>query len=201
MHLRVPAVVRTPTAYTPVIVHLVSHFMTSAQDRLAALRRKKDQCKQSNAALLAREQKAQRARANTKNLSDEDIASDNPSDEGDRLEWTAAQWEAWELKQGRQNEAGGYKNLSDLAFSTYQKATSKQVVDKAKYQAHMAREGDAATFAVATEREDVEKLARSLQEASDSRLKRRRKEENAGSYITEKNRQFNMKLEREYGSD
>lgn len=193
-----PGIIARRTTRTPSTIP--SHRMASTQDRLAALRRKKDQCKQSNAATLAREQKLQRARANPNSVSDAEDNSER-EEEGDRLDWTATEWEAWDLKQGRQGATGGYKNLTDLAFSTYQKATSKQVVDKEKYRAHLAREGNAAPFVVVAEREDVEKLSRSLHEASETRLKRRRKEENAGSYITEKNRQFNMKLEREYGSD
>lgn len=189
---------RSATAHTcahtlpsPLVIQVA---MTSAHERLASLRKKKVECKQTNAAILAREQKRERASANH-SIADEEEKYD--SEEDDRLNWTAAQWEAWELKQGRQETAGGYKNLTDLAFSTYKKATSKQVVDKEKYQAHLARDANTALV----EGEDVEKLARTLQEASDARLKRRRKEQNAGSYITEKNRQFNMKLEREYGSD
>lgn len=167
-------------------------FMSSSvQERLEILRRKKVQCQEALNKQLALERKIQRTK--TQAFEDEAIHIEEEN-EMDTLDWTASQWEAHEQKYKKQE--GGYKDLTDLAYSTYQKATRKRAVDMEKYK----NENHLSPFEVKLTKEDVENLSKSLQEASEIKKKRRRKEEDAGTYITEKNRQFNMKLEREYGS-
>lgn len=88
------------------------------------------------------------------------------------LDWTALDWD----KRGTQES---YKNAAQLAMATY----NKQLL-------HMKSSG--------TEAERIEDLARSVSEAERKRFKRRT-QTGGGNYIDERNRQYNLKLDREYG--
>lgn len=170
----------------------------SVSERLAALRKKKQVAQALNYKDLLEDQKRQKIRSaeykqKLKESNDEDV----PDEEAlDKLEWSVEQWEAWEVKQRKKNIKGGYRNLSDLAHSTYQKEISKYKVDKEKYKRQRDQEF---LFSNRPAGEDIEGVAQALKEASERRQKRRKGDELTGAYITEKNRQFNMKLDREYG--
>lgn len=129
---------------------------------------------------------------------DAEIA-ENALEEPSRLDWTAKQWEDYEKGRKRTKSGSNYKSHFDLAHSTYLKEMSRKEVDQEKYKRSL--ENGELKFDVRLAKEDVDALAESLQAASERKLKRRRTKETGGDFITEKNRQFNMKLDREYGGD
>lgn len=177
-----------------------SKLQNGAQSRLASLREKREKCIIANKADRAAEIKSQKDRSAEYKLSTK--LSDEPNDteegEEDRLGWTTRQWENYERKRTRTKKSG-YKSHFDLAHSTYLKETSRKPVNKEKYQKNAEETGS--ILGVRLAREDVDELAQSLQDTSERRAKRRRTQASGGDFITEKNRQFNMKLDREYGKE
>lgn len=154
--------------------------MVQAEQRLAELLKKKLLCQNANRADLAAQLR---------------VVRDDTGDVADKMAWTAAQWDQYELRRRVNSE--GYKNLSDLAHATYAKEVGRRDVDMDKYASHMAGQESNYGLDVYLGGADAEAVAQTLRDASERKQKRRRTGE-GGDYITEKNRQFNMKLEREY---
>lgn len=173
------------------------------QKRIDAVHKIRQSCIKANAADRASELAAQRERSRMfkakSSMSDE--VSDLPQSEqnDDRVQWTAQRWELYEKSRTRAGSRSGYKGHFDLAHSTYVKEISRLSVDKEKYSKSTGAKNE--PFSVRLAQEDIDKLSKSLQEASERRLKKRRKDASGGDFITEKNRQFNMKLDREFGRD
>lgn len=172
---------------------------TTTEERLALLREKKRQSQILNQKEILSEQKRQKIRSvEFKNREQEvNNEEEKPDEPENSLDWSVAEWDAWDLKQRRKNKEGGYKNLSDLAHNTYKKEISRAKIDKEKYKSQ-ANSGSSSLFENRPEKEDIEGVSLALKDASERRQKRRRTED-AGDYVTEKNRQFNMKLDRQYG--
>lgn len=159
---------------------------TSAKSRLASLRKKKLLCQNAN--------KSDVARAQHKKPEHEPADQEK---EIDKMAWTAAQWEQYEAKLSV-NSGSGFKNQSDLAHATYQKEIGAKSADLDKYKAHMESEQRNFGRDVRLTDADIERVTQSLKDASERKLKRRRRDGAGGDYINEKNRQYNMKLDREY---
>lgn len=172
------------------------------RNRLSQLREKRKQCMSANSADRAAELRKQKDRSaeyrNMSKATDSEPASES-RDEEDRLSWTAYQWEAYEKSKTRASLRSGYKSHFDLAHSTYLKEISRKPADKEKYK--RVAESENLMFQVNLAKDDVEELAQSLQAASERRLKRRRTQDSRDDFITEKNKQFNMKLDRDYGKE
>ncbi|OBA22424.1 hypothetical protein METBIDRAFT_39641 [Metschnikowia bicuspidata var. bicuspidata NRRL YB-4993] len=124
----------------------------------------------------------------------------------DPMDWSAEQWARHDRPQAPQENNTGYKNMAGLAHATYLKETAKRTVDMAQYEKSKAEQslqwGDhqhAALVPSTPAAENVDALVKSLQEASERKQKRRTGEVADKQYVNEKNRQFNMKLDREYG--
>lgn len=158
---------------------------TELQKRLCLFRELKEQAIRANAKALAEDIKSQRekSKAYSKEVDDEPEHAESTKDDKD---YTLEEWKEWSKRKEGKNTKGGYKNLDELAHSTYEKEVSRITIDKERY-AKLKGEGA----------EDVEGLVRGLQEASERRLKKRRTEPVESNSINEKNRQFNLKLERE----
>lgn len=171
---------------------------SEVSSRLDRLREKRKKCLAENVVDRAAEVARQRLRSQAyRNQSKAEDHSEKIEDgTEDRLNWTARQWEEYEKSKSR-GAKEGYKGHFDLAHATYLKEMTRKNIDKDKYKRAMA--GGQLLHNVHLDRADVEELASSLAAASERRLKRRRTQESGGDYITEKNRQFNMKLDREYG--
>lgn len=171
--------------------------VSSLLDRLKEKRKK---CLTANAADRAEEVARQRLRSLAyKNQSKEEEDSEKIKDsDEDRINWTSRQWEEYEKSKSR-GVKQGYKGHFDLAHATYLKEMSRKKIDKEKYK--RAMESGQLLLNVSLDRADVDELANSLAEASERRLKKRKTQESGGDFITEKNRQFNMKLDREYGKE
>lgn len=124
---------------------------------------------------------------------------DLAEEEVDSLDWTAEQWRQREQVIDKSSDQG-YKNLGQLAEATYKKELSLRSVDQEKYNKAMKASMDEPSYASTLAPEDVDALAQSLREASERRQKRRKVDE-GGLYMNERNRQFNLKLNREYGDE
>lgn len=118
-------------------------------------------------------------------------------EEKDSLDWTN---EDWKLKESvvQGPASGGYRNASQLAEATYRKELQKNVVDQEKYDAAMKRASSNSAYTLALAPEDIDAVAQGLREASERRQKRRRVGD-GGLYMNDRNRQFNLKLDREFG--
>lgn len=172
--------------------------------RLEALREKRKLFTKENARDRQEDLRRQKARSleyrNQAKQTDTDLENANNSEkEIDRLDWTAEQWETYENSRSKSKKKNGYKSHFDLAHSTYLKEISLKTADKEKYK--RAIDSSELRFDILLAKDDVDALAESLHQASERKLKRRRTKEAGGDFITEKNKQFNMKLDREYGED
>lgn len=148
------------------------------QQRLELFRKKKNHAIRENDKAVQEELKKLRERSTYKESHEhEDIKDDR--------EYTLQEWKEWAEKKDKTK--GGYKNLDELTHATYEKEVAS-MADKAKY----AKLKEGGNF-----KEDVEGMVRGLEEASERRLKRRRTGPVESNSVNEKNRQFNMKLERE----
>lgn len=149
---------------------------------------------------LRKQAERERLTRSSGNKSDEHEHSDK-LDWDKRFLWTVEQWEFFSSKRKPKSTSAGFKNHSDLAYMSYKKENSKIAVDKEKY----AEAKEASNLLVQPRAiallESVEALANSLKEANNRRTKRRRVEALSGLHIDERNRHFNLKLEREYGKD
>lgn len=120
-----------------------------------------------------------------------DPAAEDALEPEDKLNWTAEQWNR--RKPAREATEPGFKNLTDLATATYEKNLAGRTVDMDAYQrAQREGSGNAA-------QDDIDALSKLLQDAQARRLNNRRLGGDGSLYINEKNRQFNMKLDRDYG--
>ncbi|RLV92884.1 Pre-mRNA-splicing factor SYF2 [Spathaspora sp. JA1] len=118
------------------------------------------------------------------------------------LNYTLEECEKWEKKQKKRNE-DGTKNMDALAASTYKKEIKGLKIDKEEYKKQKEENStgkkivDAINFVPSEE--SKKGLANRLKESNERKMKkRRRNEEDEGGFINEKNRQFNMKLNRQY---
>lgn len=154
------------------------------EDRLAKLNKRKEEA-----------QKACHLEASRPLLPPVDLTEEQE----DNLDWTAEQWKQRE-KIIHKVSNQGYKNLGQLAEATYKKELSLRSVDQEKYKRSMKASADVPSYALTLAPEDIDALAQGLREASERRQKRRKVDE-GGLYMNERNRQFNLKLNREYGDE
>lgn len=126
------------------------------------------------------------------------------------MKWTLEDWDRWNAKQGTKNrqhpENGDFNRLAELS---YKKELRDALVDKVSYekqkQETMIKHGlsHAQELRLVTDlghkphTEQKTALVEGIAEANRRRMKRKRADGADGSYINEKNRQFNEKLERE----
>ncbi|KAF3984974.1 hypothetical protein FT663_05475 [Candidozyma haemuli var. vulneris] len=159
---------------------------TELKDRVASFREKKEAAIRANAKAVAEDLKKQRDRAHQREEIEDTEKTEKKKNDS---EYTLQEWKEWTEKKANKGKqaSGGYKNLEELAHSTYEREVANMEVDKEKYAKSKEGEG----------KEDVDALVRGLEEASERRLKRRRTGTAESNSINEKNRQFNMKLERE----
>lgn len=159
---------------------------TELKDRVALFREKKEAAIRANVKAVAEDLKKQRDRAHQREEIEDTEKTEKKKNDS---EYTLQEWKEWTEKKANKGKqaSGGYKNLEELAHSTYEREVANMEVDKEKYAKLKEGEG----------KEDVDALVRGLEEASERRLKRRRTGTAESNSINEKNRQFNMKLERE----
>ena len=116
------------------------------------------------------------------------LAGKNESDEPtSHLDYTIEETEKWDLKQSqRKGRRDGTANMDDLAELTYYKDIQGLKIDKEGYEKQKGGTPDAKT-----------ELVNILAANNERKTKRKRKDADVDSFINEKNRQFNMKLNRQ----
>lgn len=163
------------------------------QQRLESLREKIADAKRCNDRDVTEDNKRQRSRNQAYKTANPELQETSTSIERSILDYSLKEWERFEERK----PGGGYKNLNDLAYATYKKELNNMKPDKEKYANSKDSKGD--LFLVNDDSEDINRVVKALHESSKNKLKRKRADDDGEAFITEKNRQFNMKLEREYG--
>ncbi|ODV79479.1 uncharacterized protein CANTADRAFT_259855 [Suhomyces tanzawaensis NRRL Y-17324] len=167
--------------------------------RLKALKEKRNQSTKLNKQALYQDSKKPKVVAKSSDPVDEVEKTERQKN----LEYTLEDCERWEAKKLAQRAklGGEYQNFNHLAQQTYNKAIKDLEVDKHDYH---TRKKNTTEDIIPSNKPDavvVQKLADSINETNAERMKKKRRhEEDASSYINEKNRQFNMKLNRDYKS-
>lgn len=126
------------------------------------------------------------------------------------MTWTLEDWDRWNAKQGSKNrlhpENGDFNKLAELS---YKKELREALVDKVSYEKqkqeimlkHNLSNAQDLRLVMELEhqpnKDKLEAMVEGLTDANRRRMKRKRTAGADGSYINEKNRQFNEKLERE----
>lgn len=129
-------------------------------------------------------------------------------------DWSIEDCEKWEKKiKQKGNNKSGFQNFSKMAEQAYNKELLNLKVDKEAYdQQRNAAEKNKSNsdqlqmpkilpLSSKPSAADTNRLVRNIEEANNRRMKRRRNkddEDDVNSYINDKNRQFNLKLNRQY---
>lgn len=197
----------------------MTELSAATRAKLESLRQKKQQAAAANRKALSDDAKkqridlvqAKRAQKEEDKFEDESIIEPTPEEEQRKknMKYTIRQCEEWEKSRPKAQKAGS--NFVELAQQAYKKNIQSIEIDKKLYEQqmrllnekyHIERLDDAERLNVLLEQKpaDVDKqlLVNMVAEAR-TKKRRRNREEEAGvdSYISEKNRQFNMKLNRE----
>lgn len=129
--------------------------------------------------------------------------------------WTIEDCEKWENKKKRDNKnlRSGFQNFSGMAQQSYNKELQNLEVDKDEYErqkkALLQKHGvedprelkKVIDLSNKPKSADKNRLVRNIEDANNRRMKRRRnkdEEDDVNSYINDKNKQFNLKLNRQY---
>lgn len=117
------------------------------------------------------------------------------------LKYSIEECEKWDSKV-KAKKSSGYHNYTELAHKSYNKEIEEMDVDKEEYERQKVRGESGDKFVSHKPKgSDVDALARGIEDSNARRMRMRRvkKDENdVGSYINEKNKQFNLKLNRQY---
>lgn len=129
-------------------------------------------------------------------------------------DWTIEDCEKWEkkTKQKGKNQKSGFQNFNKMAEQAYNKEIlnlkvdreaydqQKKVIDKFNGDSHPQMSKILPVYNKPNAA-DTNILVRNIEEANNRRMKRRRnkqEEDDVNSYINDKNKQFNLKLNRQY---
>ncbi|KAI5959864.1 uncharacterized protein KGF55_005096 [Candida pseudojiufengensis] len=182
---------------TTTLESLLSRFETLKSKRQETVRLNKLEVSQD-----IRLQKLNSLQSRGKSI-DADQSTRNDLDEKDRLmEYTIEECEKWQEKQQRKAN-NGIQDQNKLAESSYYKEISAIKIDKEAYR--LSKENEIKGISpndspINDAKDEVSKLMKESKDRKFNKKKRGRDEadENVGNYINEKNRQFNMKLNRQY---
>lgn len=194
--------------------------MSALSSRLEALRKKKLESKQENKKDLYKDIQNQRVRSlNLKRNNDEEaiheaVSNDKGEDARQRnLSYTLEECEDWESKKKEKREAKSRSstlNYSDLAEQLYLKEVLKMDVDKVDFNKLTLKPNSKVNLTATTgnysihkpSKDKINALSKEIQDTQRKAQERREKNINSGnnstSFINEKNKQFNMKLDRQY---
>lgn len=179
---------------------------TSRAERLQKLKQKKAQSTILNRQDLYKDYKDQKLRTIDRENIDkrkqeaekkyEELTSEESGVDVERkrnLEWSIKEWDEWDKKQ-KSKAKPGYNNFNQLAHQTYEKEIANLNIDKLKYK--VQKNGESRV----TEEASKNRLVAAIKLSDERKLKGRRSQDNDGGagYINDKNRQFNLKLNRQY---
>lgn len=193
----------------------------SRLERLQKLKQKKAESSRLNKLDLYQDYKDQKLRTVDRGTIDkkkqeaerkyEELTAEEAGEDVDRkrnLQWTIKEWDEWDKKQ-KTKAKPGYNNFNQLAQQTYEKEIANLEVDKLKYkiqkdQLAKKHNGElsltAIDFTAKTDETSKNQLVASIKLSDERKQTRRRRQGDAGaaSYINDKNREFNLKLNRHY---
>lgn len=118
------------------------------------------------------------------------------------LNYTIEECDIWSEKQKTKSQNASiskYQNFNKLAELSYKKDLSALQVDQEAYKQSKNLHDDLIGSHV-PKSDDVLALVANIETANTRRTASRSNDESTGNYINEKNRQFNMKLNRQYDS-
>lgn len=195
--------------------------------KLQQLKRKKQESEKLNKQELFQDYKQQRLKSiEYKKIEQKKLNAELDQEKLDSIEkgedferkqnwdWTIEDCEKWEkkTKQKGRSQKSGFQNFNKMAEQAYNKELLNLKVDKETYdqqknainknksgsQLQMSNILPVSTKPSAA---DTNRLVRNIEEANNRRMKRRRNkddEDDVNSYINDKNKQFNLKLNRQY---
>lgn len=162
-------------------------------DKLERIRRLKEarkEASEANKKEVVMERRQQRLQEK------EIIKLDNEegSKKSDKLDKTIKQLEA---KQATKKQ--GFQNYSQVAAQTYSKEIAAVNIDKHKYD-QVKMKGSSNTLVDNHQpSEEAKKVLVEQMKENDGRKRKRKTQGSSDSYINQKNRDFNRKLDRQYG--
>lgn len=169
-----------------------------ARLKFAKLRLKRLKLELENRKEVSRAEAKTAAEINTEVEHDE---IDKPSDEISKrlkeMNYSIEEIERWDLKMALKQK--GFQNFEQLAENAFYKTSSKTEVDQELYEkAESNEEMDYESQIPKSRVTEVVSDYKDLKSRKMRNLERKRKSKATSSYINDKNRQFNEKLDRHY---
>ena len=168
-------------------------------DEFAKLKSKRLDALKLNKADVAQETRKQKL-ASIQSKSSHNYEADPRKSLSERkrvMEYTIAECEAWEERRQRSLNTG-IQDQDKLAEASYYKEINGLKIDKEAYL--RSKENDARMEKV--DNKVKQEVSAMIKDSKDRKFNKKRgrtdKNDDAGNYISEKNRQFNLKLNRQY---
>lgn len=196
--------------------------------KLQQLKRKKQESEKLNKQDLFQDYKQQKLKSiEYKKIEKKKLSTETEQEKLNSLEkgedferkqnwdWTIEDCEKWDMKNKRKgkNLKSGFQNFNIMAEQAYNRELLNQKVDKDAYEQqkkeldrkssgeHQQQMSKILPPSDKPKATDVRLLVRNIEDANSRRMKRRRNkedEDDVNSYINDKNKQFNLKLNRQY---
>lgn len=172
-------------------------------DRLRRLQARRKELESLNKRELLKETRRQKhASLEAKNANRIAVSPQTPSTSNDKLvKYSVSEFEDWEMKKHSKADNKNTQSYDGVAQMSYAKEIASLPVDKEAYERETQASSRASPSEIRTSEVDKEALATLIKRSTERKLKKqgRKAVGEAGSFINEKNKQFNMKLSREYG--
>lgn len=191
--------------------------------KLQELKKKKQESERQNKQELFKDYKQQKLKSiefkqiekkkNNAELEHEKLNSLEKGEDFDRKQnwdWSIEDCEKWEKKNKAKAkmQTRGFQNFNQMAEQSYNKElrnlnVDKEAYDQQKKESTTKKNNEKSILPTINNpsKADVNTLVRNIEEANSRRMKRRRNkddEDDVSSYINDKNKQFNLKLNRQY---
>ncbi|CCG25046.1 hypothetical protein CORT_0G03700 [Candida orthopsilosis Co 90-125] len=170
--------------------------LSSLLDKFAQLKQKRQEAIKLNKADVAQETRRQKLTSlQAKSSHHHEADSRKSLSDSERvMEYTIEECEAWEERRQRKMNTG-IQDQDKLAEASYYKEIKELKVDKEAY-LNSKNDSDVANV----DKDVKEEVSAMVKNSKDRKFnkKRGRTDDEAGNYISEKNRQFNLKLNRQY---
>lgn len=171
-------------------------------DRIRQLKEARTAAFKDNTKEIATEKRIKRLQQ-VKNRNDQVIKptdyNDTSDDKTKLLNYSIEQTDKWNEKLEKKRKGKGFENYNQVAAQTYNKEIMELPVDKKSYL--QQKQSEVLDLNHTPSKEASDQLNKSLKENDARKMKKRRKNnESTDAYINQRNRDFNQKLERQYGS-
>ncbi|CUM62535.1 uncharacterized protein PRCAT00000086001 [Priceomyces carsonii] len=188
-------------------------------ERLNQLKNRRRESERLNRREVVRANEARKTgiKRTSSSVQDNDAEVDVTNDEDDEckklLNYTIDDCDKWSkkraaIKQNKQND--GYQSYSQLAEYSYNKEITRVVVDKDEYERQKETQSKLQIKGIVNpskitdinkpSKETISAVVNSLTEANHRKMSKRetRRISDANDYINDRNRQFNLKLDRQF---